>query len=212
MIKNSLLSFLLLVSFYTFGQINAITESGDEVILYDDGSWVYVADSSTHLTETVKMNEKVFKAPKSSTFLVKSKKTDVGVKINPKIWKFTKGEPGQPAEFVFQNKTEDMYGMIITEKISIDIKALKQIALSNAKSAAPDIKLINQEYRMVNGAKVLMMEMRGTIQGVKFVYYGYYYSDDTGSVQFLTYTSQNLFEEYKKEMEKLLNGFVVLKK
>ncbi len=212
MIKNSLLSFLLLVSFYTFGQINAITESGDEVILYDDGSWVYVADSSTHLAEAIKMNEKVFKTPKSSTFLVKSKKTDVGVRINPKNWKFTKGKAGQPAEFVFQNKTEDMYGMIITEKISIDIKTLKQIALNNAKSAAPDVKLTNQEYRMVNGTKVLMMEMKGTIQGVKFVYYGYYYSDDSGSVQFLTYTSQNLFEEYKKEMEKLLNGFVVLKK
>jgi len=212
MINKSLLFLSLLISVFSYGQINAITESGDEVILYEDGSWVYTADSTTHLTETIRMNNKVFSKPKNSTFLVKSKKVNAGVWINPKKWKFTKGAEGQIPEFLFQNKTEDMYGMLITEKIAININALRQVAFNNAKTAAPDAKIINEEYRMVNGHKVFMMQMKGTIQGIKFIYYGYYYSDDGGSVQFLTYTSQNLFDDYKKEMEKLLNGFTVLKK
>ena len=209
--KNTLLFILLiLVSVSSaFGQVNAITEEGDEVLLFDDGTWVYTADSSTHLSETIPVNDKLFTKPASSTFMVKSKKVNVGVWINPKKWKFTKGKEGEAAEFVFQNKEDDMYGMLITEKISINIKSLKQIAYNNAKNAAPDIKILNEEYRTVNGTKVLMMQMKGTIQGVKFVYFGYYFSNDSGSIQFLTYTSQNLFEEYKKEMEKMLNGFDV---
>ena len=72
------------------------------------------------------------------------------------------------------------------------------------------MKIIKEEYRTINGVKVIMMQMPGTIQGIKFTYYSYYYSNSNGSVQFLTYTSQNLFETYKKKMEDLLNGLVEL--
>ena len=52
------------------------------------------------------------------------------------------------------------------------------------------------------------MQLNGTIKGIKFTYFGYYYSSDKGSAQFITYTFQSLFKQYKPEMEKLLNGFV----
>jgi hypothetical protein len=51
--------------------------------------------------------------------------------------------------------------------------------------------------------------MEGTIQGIKFVYLGYYYSDKHGSIQFITYTSKNLLKDYRADMETLLNGFVL---
>jgi hypothetical protein len=56
-----------------------------------------------------------------------------------------------------------------------------------------------------------MMQMSGTIQGISFVYYGYYYSHESGSVQFLAYTSQDLLNNYSDDIEELLNGFVVIK-
>jgi hypothetical protein len=49
------------------------------------------------------------------------------------------------------------------------------------------------------------MEMLGTIQGVKFKYLGYYYSDDSGSTQYLTYTGANLVEKYQTDIENFLN-------
>ena len=55
-----------------------------------------------------------------------------------------------------------------------------------------------------------MMQMNGTIQGIKFTYFGYYYSNESGSIQFITYISQNLFEQSKEQMEKFLNGIVEL--
>jgi len=54
----------------------------------------------------------------------------------------------------------------------------------------------------------MLLQMDGSTTGIKFTYYGYYFSNTNGTVQCITYTSQNLLESYKPESEKLLNGFV----
>jgi len=82
------------------------------------------------------------------------------------------------------------------------------MALENARTMVPDIKIVKEEYRMVNGLKVLFLQMNGTFQGIKFSFYGYYFSNSKGSMQLITYTSQNLIEAYKSESEKLLNGLI----
>ena len=202
--------YLLLICFYSIsssGQIKGLTESGDEVILYADNTWKYVNDSINTNTE-IETNNFQFKKPKVSSFLVKSKKFKVGVHINPKKWSFEKNGISDAAEFSFQMKNEDLYAMIITEKIELSLINLKGIAIQNAKEAAPDIQIDKEEYRYVNGIKLLMIQMSGTTQGVKFKYYSYYYSSEKGVVQLITYSSLNQFETYKKEMEDFLNGFV----
>ena len=98
--------------------------------------------------------------------------------------------------------------MIISEKFEIPLETLKSIALETARSAAPDLKIVKEEYRIVNGIKVLLLQMNGTMQGIKFSYYGYYFSNTNGTVQFIAYTSQNLLDGYRKECDILLNGFV----
>jgi hypothetical protein len=100
--------------------------------------------------------------------------------------------------------------MMITENIEVPLETLKTIALQNGKEASPDIKIVKEEYRTVNDKKILLLQMNGTVQGIKLSYYGYYYSNSKGTLQFLTYTSQSLFDNYFTEIEDFLNGFVVL--
>lgn len=200
---------LLLAVCYTQAQINALTETGDEVVLYHDGTWAYTNDSVAEGYE-IKMNETAFTRDKKSSFLVKSKKLNIGVWMDPKTWTFAKGVEGEAAEFDFEKKGEDLYGMLITEKLQIPIETLKTVAIENARDAAPDIKLIQEEYRMVNGIKVLMMQMSGTIQGMRFTYYGYYYSNENGTIQLLTYTGENLLPGYLNDIETFINGLVEL--
>jgi len=190
-----------------YAQINAITETGDEVILYDDGTWKYLNDSIIE-NVVIPINEKEFLKDKKSTFLVKSKKINIGIWINPKSWSFTKGIENDAFEFKFQKKGDDLYAMLISEKMQIPIETLKGIAVENAKKVAPDIKVIKEEYRNVNGIQVLMMQMVGTIQGLRFTYYGYYYSNNNGIIQLLTYTSENLFPNYLNDIEEFLNGLI----
>ena len=126
------------------------------------------------------------------------------------MWSFNTPTDNPEAEYELQLKDGDLYGLIITEKVEIPIETLKVIALENAKAAAPNMSIVKEEFRNVNGLKVLLLHMNGTIQGIKFSYYGYYYSNSNGTVQFITYTSQNLLDGFKSKIEDLLNGIVEL--
>jgi len=208
--KGLILVILMILSVQVLkAQISAITANGDEVVLYEDGTWEYVSDSLNE-NSAILINEMEFFKNKASTFLVKSNKVNVGIWMNPKIWSFTKGADDEAAEYHFTMKGEDLYGMLISEKTQIPVETLKGIAIQNARDAAPDTRVMREEFRNVNGTQVLMMQMKGTIQGIRFIYYGYYYSDDSGTIQFLAYTSESLFKDYLDEIEAYLNGLVIL--
>ena len=185
-----------------------IKDSGKEVELFDDGTWKYVI---TDLSGSIKIDTVILNKLRESDYLIKSAKLKYGIWINKKKWAYEKNKDEEvtPTEYSFRLLGQDAYGMIISERIEIPVDNLLDIAFQNAQQAAPDIKLITKELRQINGNLVYFMQMEGTIQGVKFVYLGYYYSDKDGSIQFLTYTSQNMLKQYKAEMETLLNGFVI---
>ena len=186
-----------------------MTEEGDVVILNDDGTWNYEEVNGSRDIELT-TNPNIFKKDNSSDFVLKSKKTNSIFSINPKKWTFTKNKNGnEPAEYKFKLKNADLYGMAISEQIEIDIEQLTKIAVSNAKGAAPDVKVVKKEYRVVNGNKVIYMEMVGTIQSIKFKYLGYYFSNSSGSTQYLVYTGESLVDKYKSDIDNFLNGFSV---
>lgn len=205
--KRITLILFCLVSIVLHSQQKAITETGDEVTLYEDGTWKYQNESDSIKTE-IPINSKAFEKDNNSSFLLKSKKFNVGVWLNPKKWSFTKANNNDEAEYEFQLKGEDLYGMILTEKVEIPLETLKSIALDNGRDASPDLQVVKEEYRTINGLKVLLLQMNGTMKGIKFSYYGYYFSSTKGTAQFITYTSQNLLDSYKNECEILLNGLV----
>jgi len=205
--RIALLLISLLSVIIVHAQIKAVTETGEEIFLYEDGTWKYQNEDDFKETE-IQTNSKAFKKDDNSTFLLKSNILNIGFWLNPKIWIFRKATDNPDAEYEFQLKNGDLYGMVISEKVEIPLKTLKSIALETGKSAAPDLKIVQEEYRNVNGLKVLLLQMNGTMQGIKFSYYGYYYSSPNGTVQFITYTSQNLLDGYRKECNSLLNGMV----
>ena len=84
-----------------------------------------------------------------------------------------------------------------------------QKALENARAGAPNMKVTEKEYRNVNGISVIYMEMEGTLQGTSFTYLGYYYSNETGTTQFITYTGTSLVKKYRSDIEDFLNGFSI---
>jgi len=206
--KASVFTILFLsLTFIANAQKKAVTELGEEVILYDDGKWEYLNKSDAETYE-ISTNPKNFKKSKNASFLLKSTRFNIGFWVDTKKWSFKKGENNGDAEYELELKNEDLYAMVISEKVEIPLPSLKNIALETARSASPDIRIVKEEYRKVNGVTVMLLQMDGTLQGIKFTYYGYYYSNQNGTVQFVTYTAQNLIDGYKKDIEELLNGFV----
>lgn len=207
--KSALLLLVtLLLASSSIAQIKAVTSTGEEVILNNDGTWKYSSAAAAENIE-IAINPALFSKGKDATFQAKSTVVNAGIFLNPKKWSFKKGAADAAAEFNFELKGKDAYGMLISERIDIPLESLKNIAFDNAKSAAPDIAIVKQEYRTVNGRKILCMQMDGTVSGIKFTYLGYYYSSKSGAIQLLTYTSQNLLEEYRKDLEGLLNGLEI---
>lgn len=203
------LSFL--ATLCSFSQTRAITSSGDEVILNANGTWSYInkeADNSIKIDT----NKTKFTKSVGASFLVKSTKINFGVYIDPKKWLFKKSPSGEASEFEFELKDKDAYALFITEKTEIPLETLKGIALENARSVGPDINIVKEEYRTVNNNLVLLLQMEGTIQGIKVTYRGYYFSSENGTLQLITYTATNLINEHKDDMDEFLNGFVLYEK
>lgn len=142
--------------------------------------------------------------------VLKSKKGFLELWIDSKKWGETESI-NPSAEFTLIHSSGDAYAMVIVERITMPLTKLKEIALQNARSVAPDIEIISEEEIVVNGVKMLAMRMEGTVQEIPLTYYGYYWTGKAGSLQVLTYTGQDLFEEFEADFADLLNGTIVTK-
>lgn len=208
MTKKIIITIFLNLPLFILSQTNAVTDHGDQVILYDDGTWKYIEENII-IMDTIPTNPKVFKVHDKSKFLLKSSNIDVGFWLNAKEWKFEK-TPNDDGEYELNFRKGDLYGKVITEKVEVPLESLKNIVLSNAREVAPDTNIDYNEYRIVNGLKVLMIEMSGTMTGIKFSYKGYFYSNFNGTVQIIIFTATNLIKSFDDKIENLLNGLVLL--
>lgn len=185
--------------------VDATTDDGRKVVLYPDGTWKFkdAAASSGDKGPSTK--------PSSATEVVKSQKGFFELWYDPEKWSTNSGLKSGAAEFSLKHSSGDAYAMAIVERIGMPQSSLRKIALDNAKSSAPDAKIVLEEERTVNGVKVHVMQIEGTIQGIPFKYYGYYWTGKAGTLQLITFTSQNLFDDVAADFTDLLNGAVLTK-
>lgn len=203
-----ILAVSLLVS-TSYADQKAITDTGDEVVLYSNGTWSYTDDTVTEKKQ-IPTNPRPFIKPADAQFMLKSTKNNTACWINTSLWSFQKATTeGAAAEYEFQLKGEDLYGMVINEALTMSIDTLAAIALENAKASAPNAKVLKKEYRSVNNIEVLYMEMSGNMGGIEFTYLGYYYSDASGVSQFISYTGSSLVKRYRPQIDNFLNGFTL---
>jgi len=181
----------------------ATTRDGKTVILKSDGTWFFA-----EAAKPVSAGE--LRKPPNATESVQSDRGFYEIWFDPAKWKVRKSDT-PPKEFEAIHVSGDGYGHIIAERISVPLDNLKNIAVNKAKSVAPDLKVYSTEYRTVNGVKVMVLKMGGTIEGIPFVYYGYYWSGKAGTLQAVMFTGENLFSQYFPDFVEFLNGVVITK-
>jgi hypothetical protein len=106
----------------------------------------------------------------------------------------------------------DAYLKVIAERLEIDPGHLSEVAVSNAKSASPDVKVVTESWRTINGLRTLIVRLDGTTSGIRFSFYNQMYSDAAGTVQLAGWTGTNLFNEYRRDFLELFAGFRKLTK
>jgi len=183
--------------------LKATTEDGRSVILHRDGTWDFEKASSLSAT--------AYRRPAKADKKISGKHESYAVWYDSSIWSVAPAASNSDAEYEFSHRDGDAYAMVIHERIEMDINTLRDIALSNARGAAPDAQITLEETRKIGDTDLLCLQIEGTIQTIKFKYYGYYYAGPAGTLQFLTYTGRNLFPEYEPDLVNLLNGLEILK-
>lgn len=184
-----------------FSQERAVTESGKTVLIFPDGTW------KNEKSKPSPSGSNEFSKPASSTARANILRNRASIYYNPKKWKPKSEEEGGRTTFIHTDG--DAQAIIITERIQMPMDGLEKMALENAKAAAPDAVVTHRETRRVNGLDIVLLQIKGTIQGTKFHYYSYYYSSEKGIIQAITFTAQNLFNEYQPDFEEFLNGLTV---
>lgn len=197
-----------ILSHSSVAQTHAITDKGDEVILYNNGTWKPVIDLSTP-EKPITTNPEKFSRGKDAVFLLKSNRIHLGFWLDPKKWNFGKATSNEDAEYQLQLKDESLQALIISEKIHIPIETLRNIVIKNAQKVSPDYHLVFEEFRIVNGLKLLYIQAEGTISDMPINFYGYYYTDSVSTLQFVTMSFNNSKSNDKKIAEELLNGLVL---
>jgi hypothetical protein len=115
-------------------------------------------------------------------------------------------------EFSFLYADGDVFAMIVPERLPMSSKLLRDIIVDNLRSTADDFRILREETRQHKGASVLCLTMSGTVEGTPLIYHGYYYTGEAGTIQVVTFTGRDLFEQYKTDISAFLDGFTVLGK
>jgi hypothetical protein len=128
---------------------------------------------------------------------------------DPAKWKLK--PTTEPTEIELQHVSGDAGVKVISERLEIPQQSLKGIVVENAKELAPDVTVVNETSRVVNGLDVVLLRYAGTASGIKFTFYNQMHSDTSGTIQLAAFTGTNLFDEYQRDFLELFAGLKKLR-
>jgi len=207
MLKPFVLMFALLVcQLLCRAQAVVDPHTGNEFPLSDDRN---TANKAPVETLNLPTSNVVYQKPVSATKkLTSSIVQNISIYSDPQKWDFKRA--GDTIEYkIFRAGTTQNMGILISEPAPTTFSAMRDLAIKNAERVAGDVKVIKEEYRKVNGHKVLFSQFTATLSGINFTYFNYYYTSDFGTVQFMTFTITDIVDKDKKDIQDLLNGLVV---
>ena len=221
--KNYLVALFLLTLSNAFAQTVAVTEYGDTIYVYDNGTWSFdLLDVMPEVSELDFLDTKLtldtistpFTVNKQAQKEIENKTKQFKVKYNEKVWKrVPPATLNDDADFAFEAKNKDIWCVIIAEETEISKENLFRIAKNTmAENTGASTKILKTEIRNVNGTEVLRGVLNAEISGISFVFDTYYFSNEKGSVQFTTWTSDKIWESNESMIVELLNGFIVDRK
>jgi hypothetical protein len=124
---------------------------------------------------------------------------------DPKKWKADATR--EPGTTQLVHMSGDAYVKVITERLEVETAHLKDVALKNAANVTPDVQIVGEWWRTVNGMKTLLLQYSGSTSGIKFTFFNQMYSDTSGTVQLAAWTGTNLFPEFRQDFLELFAGF-----
>jgi hypothetical protein len=202
--------FLLIAvaAFYGSAEANAqqyaTTDEGQRVLLKDNGLWERVMAEDAPMGGPVNLS----KSPRSR-HAVKGKQIPYEIWYNHDKWTVLGESVNSFAEYSLHHKDGDVIAAVVAERIQVDLDKLVEIALNNLKNTASEYRIVDWNTATINNHQGKLLQLNAVVQGIHFTYLIFYFSNERGSFQLMTFTSNNLFAGYQKDLMELISGFVV---
>lgn len=204
-----------------FGQKVAVTEDGDSIYVYSNGTWSYdLLDIAPSFNELSYINEELildtldieFTYPDDINKEIKHSNEQFIIKYNDELWRrIPPGNLNEDAEFAFESRQSDIWCVVIPEKTTIPSENLLKIAKNTMyETSGFPVSILKSEVRTVNNAQVIRGVMSTEFAGISFIFDTYYFSNEKGSVQFVVWSSSTIWEQNEDMILDFLNGFIVL--
>lgn len=187
--------------------LGVVTTGCDRVSAKSNQTTAPVAQTSPASNPSVAAVPNGFQKSTKATTKLDAKPAKVAIFFDADKWQ--KGESSGDGRLELTHKDGDGYALVVAERAQISLPILRKAALENAQKADPNARIVSEEKRVVNGREVMQLKMKATIEGVPIDYLGYYYTGKEGTVQVLTFTSENLTSEYQQDFEEFLNGLTI---
>ncbi|MDQ7090693.1 MAG: hypothetical protein Q9M50_08620 [Methylococcales bacterium] len=211
---NVMLLLLISLSVQAKEGTDAVTEKGQGVVLYSNGTWAFKLEPTLPLPvlkkvtqvkkiKTTKAVERVKKKP-----VLKGKRNAYKISYDDTLWVKTNSN-NKDADIQLTHKKGNGYAMVIFDRTPVDLEALKKEVLITMRSVASKVEIISAEKKRVKGHQIMVLKINSVIEDLPFSYFNYYASGKWGTVQFVTYTATALMADYEADFKALLNGLVI---
>ena len=107
----------------------------------------------------------------------------------------------------FFNESDSFSVALIDEASQIPIDSMPDIAMMNAREVSADVIEIMRGERNINGNRFTFLEYSANIEEFDVTYLGLYYSDASGTLQIVGWSTSNIFGETRGKIERFASGF-----
>ena len=152
---------------------------------------------------------KDYRRPKYSESQAKSDTRLYEIWYNSRLWG-KKEEPEEGVEYVFQHNSRQAYAILSLDQTTRNDSELFDSAMENVGWES-GYKLLHKDKRIVNGAELTCLEVRGKLGERRVIYLGYFWSGDSGTIHFLSVADENVFNTFKPDIIDILNGLVIMR-
>ncbi len=128
---------------------------------------------------------------------------------SPATWQAEKSVATGPGELGYVHKSGEVWCKVIAERIQMPPPRMAQLGLDHIRRLDPGAQVTREGSHDINGVNMLFREVEANVNDLPLSYYIHYYSDASGSIQFLAWTYRSLLQEHRGTVEEFLHGFEV---
>lgn len=175
---------------------------GREIILHENFSWGYREDLSLQ-----KGPPEVIDISGDLTGQLNSRSGKFIIYYDPSEWHETTGL-NSLAEVQMRNTDSTGFSMLIMEGLSLPVEQIKDAIILNAQRMDSNAHVVQTERVLVNGKDGTIFTYIVQYETLRFIFYNLVMSSEKGSLQFVFYTLDSVFEQLKPGFRKAMSGLI----